>query len=243
MFRYDSSWPHWARAPRAAVPAHQASATGALTPPRPSPSSRLRDARSAQRLRCAPRLRPLALARCVRRERLAHLSHGAGGCVGLVRFPPGATQSRPLRDPAGQCRQTHLPHRGRDCHQSPHRFSRADVARVRDEGGVDVRSCSELVKGDSSSCPPLVAGLPLHSTARPGNNAPWDVRSSGSLAMHSGARKTRCVTGLKKFDATRALLSVPSGRGHLTRFRRCWRYGAALDVRTWLLNRRVTRLP
>src|SRR6185436_2741843 len=36
--------------------------------------------------------------------------------------------------------------------------------------------------------------------------------------------------GKSEFDATRALLSVSSGRGHHTRFRRCWRYGAALDV-------------
>jgi hypothetical protein len=40
----------------------------------------------------------------------------------------------------------------------------------------------------------------------------------------------------KKFDATRALLSVPSGRGHHTRFQRCWRYGAALDVWNWSLS-------
>jgi hypothetical protein len=49
--------------------------------------------------------------------------------------------------------------------------------------------------------------------------------------------------GMKKLDATRALLSVPSGRGHLTRSRRCWRYGAALDVWTWSLSRRETWLP
>src|SRR5215212_8339800 len=46
----------------------------------------------------------------------------------------------------------------------------------------------------------------------------------------------RCMTGIKKFDATRALLSVPSGRGHHTRFQRCWRYGAALDVWIWSLS-------
>src|ERR1043165_2781018 len=40
----------------------------------------------------------------------------------------------------------------------------------------------------------------------------------------------RCMTGNQIFDATRALLSVSSGRGHHTRFRRCWRYGAALDA-------------
>ena len=33
--------------------------------------------------------------------------------------------------------------------------------------------------------------------------------------------------GIKNLDATRALLSVPLGRGCLTRFQRCWRYGAA----------------
>jgi hypothetical protein len=42
--------------------------------------------------------------------------------------------------------------------------------------------------------------------------------------------------GIKKLDATRALLSVPSGRGHTTRFQRCWRYGAALDVWNWSLS-------
>ena len=36
--------------------------------------------------------------------------------------------------------------------------------------------------------------------------------------------------GIKQLDATRALLSEPSGRGNLTRFQRCWRYGAALDA-------------
>src|SRR3954464_12752314 len=35
------------------------------------------------------------------------------------------------------------------------------------------------------------------------------------------------MTGLKKCVATRALLSVPLGRGCLTRFQRCCRYGAA----------------
>ena len=42
--------------------------------------------------------------------------------------------------------------------------------------------------------------------------------------------------GIKQIDATRALLSVSSGRGHHTRFQRCWRYGAALDVWTWSLS-------
>jgi len=61
------------------------------------------------------------------------------------------------------------------------------------------------------------------------------LRSYGSLADNSAqANKCDVVTG-KKFDATRALLSVPSGRGHHTRFQRCWRYGAALDVWNWSL--------
>src|SRR5512143_1404134 len=50
------------------------------------------------------------------------------------------------------------------------------------------------------------------------------------------------MTGIK-CGATRALLSVPSGRGQVTRFRRCWRYGAALDVWVWSLTRRGTEDP
>ena len=64
----------------------------------------------------------------------------------------------------------------------------------------------------------------------PGMHVGPDKRSSEiARRLWPGARSNRCMTGIKCV-ATRALLSVPSGRGTLTRFQRCWRYGAAFDA-------------
>ena len=66
----------------------------------------------------------------------------------------------------------------------------------------------------------------LSRAACPGD--PQRIRPSGSLAATriSWMRSMRGMTGIK-CGATRALLSVPSGRGQGTRFRRCWRSCAA----------------
>ena len=76
------------------------------------------------------------------------------------------------------------------------------------------------------------------------------VRTKARRRMLVGiARRRSCACedamydGISNFDATRALLSVPSGRGHLTRFQRCWRYGAALDVWIWSLSSEGPRTP
>jgi hypothetical protein len=64
----------------------------------------------------------------------------------------------------------------------------------------------------------------------PGMHVGPDKRSSEiARRLWPGARSNRCMTGNKSV-ATRALLSVPSGRGTLTRFQRCWRYCAAFDA-------------
>ena len=64
----------------------------------------------------------------------------------------------------------------------------------------------------------------------------------GSLAETAWGDGMLLCDGIKN-DATRALLSEPSGRGTLTRFQRCWRYGAAFDVWPWSLKRRGTEGP